>query len=410
MIMVGHSRGNGQNLARHLLSGENEHVTVHDISGFACDDLHGAFKEAEAFARGTKCQKYLYSLSLNPPSKESVETKDFEDAISRVEETLGLKGQPRAIVFHEKENRRHCHVVWSRVDTDNMKAIPLSFPKRKLNALAKDIFIEKEWDLPNGFLEPSLRDPKNFTLEEWQQAKRQGKDPREIKAIFQGCWKQSDSRGAFENAISAYGYRLAKGDRRGYVATDINGEVYSLSRYAALRTKDLKAKLGNRETLPSLGKAQAELAEAYTPKLKELYNQQSQKLSNLNNSYKRMREQLTRLHVKQRAEQKAMQNTRWISETKARQERFNKGLRGLFDRITGAYSKTKRQNEFETYQATQRDQKQRDVLIFKQMVQKRELEKRMTQQNQPPKFRLRELKTDIERLKVIKDQNKGISR
>lgn len=59
MIIVGHSRGNGQNLARHLLSSENEHVTVHDISGFACDDLHGAFKEAEAFSRGTKCQKYL---------------------------------------------------------------------------------------------------------------------------------------------------------------------------------------------------------------------------------------------------------------------------------------------------------------------------------------------------------------
>jgi len=82
MIMVGHSRGNGQNLARHLLSSENEHVTVHDISGFACDDLHGAFKEAEAFSRGTKCQKYLYSLSLNPPAKDSVETKDLKDTRS----------------------------------------------------------------------------------------------------------------------------------------------------------------------------------------------------------------------------------------------------------------------------------------------------------------------------------------
>lgn len=166
MILVGNSRGNGQNLARHLLSGENEHVTVHEISGFACDDLAGALKEAEAFARGTKCQKYLYSLSLNPPSKESVDTKDFESTIARVEETLGLKGQPRAIVFHEKQDRRHCHVVWSRIDTDHMKAIPLSYPKKKLIALAKDIFLENGWDLPKGFLNPRLRDPKNFTLEE----------------------------------------------------------------------------------------------------------------------------------------------------------------------------------------------------------------------------------------------------
>jgi len=403
MIMVGHSRGNGQNLARHLLSSENEHVTVHDISGFACDDLHGAFKEAEAFSRGTKCQKYLYSLSLNPPAKESVETKDFEIAIARVEKTLGLEGQPRAIVFHEKENRRHCHVVWSRIDTDNMKAIGLSFPKRKLNALAKDIFLEKGWELPKGFLNPRLRDPKNFTLEEWQQTKRQNKDPREIKAIFQSCWKQSDSKPAFENALKEHGYRLARGDRRGYVTTDIKGEVYSLSRYAGVKTKDLKKRLGDNKDLPSIEQAQAEIAKEVTPNLKKLYNRQSQSLDKLNHSYVRMREQLTRRHEKQRSQQRQMQGKRTMAETKARQERFNKGLRGLFDRITGTYSKTKRQNEFETYQALQRDQKQRDVLIFKQMEQKRELTKRMTHQMDKPSRNYKDLKADIDRMNSMRN-------
>lgn len=402
MIMVGHSRGNGQNLARHLLSSENEHVTVHDISGFACDDLHGAFKEAEAFSRGTKCQKYLYSLSLNPPANASVETQEFEVTIERVEKTLGLENQPRAVVFHEKENRRHCHVVWSRVDTEKMKAIALSFPKRKLNALAKDIFLEKGWELPKGFLTPHLRDPKNFTLEEWQQAKRQGKDPREIKAIFQSCWKQSDSRVAFENALAEHGYRLAQGDRRGYVATDLNGEVYSLSRYTGVKTKDLKAKLGDRNRLQTVSQAQSALAREVTPTLKKLYNQQSQKLSKFNDSYSRMREKLTRMHTKQRNEQKAVQRKRGIVENEARQERFNKGLRGLFDRITGAYSKTKRMNELETYQAALRDQKQRDTLIFKQMQQKRELTKRMTKNIEKPHQKAKELKVDIERLNATK--------
>lgn len=400
MIMVGHSRGNGQNLARHLLSSENEHVTVHDISGFACDNLHGAFKEAEAFSRGTKCQKYLYSLSLNPPINASVETQEFEATIERVEKTLGLENQPRAIVFHEKENRRHCHVVWSRVDTEKMKAIALSFPKRKLNALAKDIFLEKGWELPKGFLTPHLRDPKNFTLEEWQQAKRQGKDPREIKAIFQYCWKQSDSCAAFENALAEHGYRLAQGDRRGYVATDLNGEVYSLGRYAGVKTKDLKAKLGDRNRLQTVSQAQSALAREVTPTLKKLYNQQSQKLSKLNDSYNRMREKLTRMHTKQRNEQKAVQRKRGILENKARQKRFNKGLRGLFDRITGAYSKTKRMNEVETYQAALRDQKQRDALIFKQIQQKRQLKKRMSHDIDKPRQKVKELKVDIKRLKT----------
>ncbi|MEL6686158.1 MAG: hypothetical protein AAFP97_00895 [Pseudomonadota bacterium] len=160
--------------------------------------MYGVFKEAEAVSRRTRCQKYLYSLSLNPPQDVSVETNVFKDTIKRVEKALGLQGQPRAIVFHEKENRRHCHVVWSRIDTSNMKAIQLDFPKRELNALAEHIYLEKGWELPKGFLTPSLRDPKNFTLEEWQQAKRRGKDPRDIKAIFQSCWKQSDSRAAFK--------------------------------------------------------------------------------------------------------------------------------------------------------------------------------------------------------------------
>ena len=67
MIMVGNSRGNGQNLAQHLLSPDNERVNVHAVDGFMSDDLHGAFKEAEAVSKGTRCKKYLFSLSLNPP-------------------------------------------------------------------------------------------------------------------------------------------------------------------------------------------------------------------------------------------------------------------------------------------------------------------------------------------------------
>jgi hypothetical protein len=40
----------------------------------------------------------------------------FELAIERIEERLGLQGQPRAIVIHEKNARVHAHCVWSRID------------------------------------------------------------------------------------------------------------------------------------------------------------------------------------------------------------------------------------------------------------------------------------------------------
>ena len=65
MIMDGNSRGNGQNLAKNLLSAENERVNVHSVDGLMSDDLHDAFKEAEAVSRGARCKKYLFSLSLN---------------------------------------------------------------------------------------------------------------------------------------------------------------------------------------------------------------------------------------------------------------------------------------------------------------------------------------------------------
>lgn len=179
MILKGSQRGSGQNLAAHLLrTDDNEHVLIHDLRGFASDDLHGAFKEAEAVSLGTKCHQYLFSLSLNPPEGENVPVVVFEDAIERIEERLGLQGQPRAVVFHEKEGRRHAHCVWSRIDADTMTARHLSFFKQKLMGVSRDLYLEHGWKIPRGMENAAERNPTNFTLVEWQQAKRQGIDPR----------------------------------------------------------------------------------------------------------------------------------------------------------------------------------------------------------------------------------------
>ncbi|MFS4438016.1 hypothetical protein ACMA5I_07365 [Paracoccaceae bacterium GXU_MW_L88] len=60
MIMVGNQRGNGLKLAAHLMNArDNEHVEVHELRGFTANTLHGAFQEADAISKGTKCQQYL---------------------------------------------------------------------------------------------------------------------------------------------------------------------------------------------------------------------------------------------------------------------------------------------------------------------------------------------------------------
>lgn len=372
MIFVGNIRGNGQNLARHLMSSENEHVTVHEVSGFVGNDLADAFKEAEATARGTRCQKYLYSLSLNPPSTENVRTEVFLEAISRVEDRLGLVGQPRAVVFHEKDDRRHCHVVWSRIDSEAMKAIPVSFPKLKLMELSKELYLEHGWDMPESFLLPRFRDPKNFTLAEWQQAKRIGEDARELKAIFQSCWRQSDDRKSLASSLQEHGLVLAKGDRRGFVATDINGEVYAIARWCGVKTKEVRARLGDPENLPSIAGAQRQLADRVLPAVQRLEQREAAKLNQLTGQQEKLLWKLVDKHADERKALSVRQEARTTKELAMRQERFNTGLRGLFDRITGAYSKLKRQNELETFEAAKRDQKERDALIFRQMENKRE--------------------------------------
>lgn len=96
MILKGNERGHGKELARHLLNArDNEHVALHELRGFAADDLAGAMQESEAIARGTRCRKHLFSLSLNPPEHEDVPVEVFEAAIERIEGRLGL-GRPTA--------------------------------------------------------------------------------------------------------------------------------------------------------------------------------------------------------------------------------------------------------------------------------------------------------------------------
>ncbi len=132
MILKASQRSGAAQLGAHLLkTEENEHVEVHEVSGFVSESVPAAMREAEALSKGTKCKQHLFSVSLNPPPGVVVEIADFENALARIEEKTGLTDQPRIIVFHEKEGRRHCHAVWSRIDAQTMTAKPLSFFKTK---------------------------------------------------------------------------------------------------------------------------------------------------------------------------------------------------------------------------------------------------------------------------------------
>ena len=216
MILKGSQRSGAAQLSAHLMNVyDNDHVTVYELRGFMADDLHGALDEAHAVSKGTRCKQFLFSLSLNPPKNADASIDDLVDAADRAEQALGLDDQPRAIVIHEKEGRRHAHVVWSRIDVTEMKAINLPHFKTKLTNLSKELYLDHGWELPDGHKTNGWRDPLNFTLAEWQQAKRIDLDPREIKQVFHSCWQRSDGLKAYASALAEHGYFLARGDRRG---------------------------------------------------------------------------------------------------------------------------------------------------------------------------------------------------
>ncbi len=59
MILKASKRSGGAQLGQHLLkTEENEHVEIHEVSGFVSDSVTGAMNEAYALARGTKCRQY----------------------------------------------------------------------------------------------------------------------------------------------------------------------------------------------------------------------------------------------------------------------------------------------------------------------------------------------------------------
>lgn len=179
MILKASQRSGAVQLAQHLLKAENEHVELHEIRGFMSDTVLGAFKEAQAIACGTRCGQFLFSLSLSPPETEAVPVEAFEAALDKIEGSLGLTGQPRVVIFHEKEGRRHAHAVWSRIDAETMTARQMSFFKIKLREISKELYLEHGWLMPKGLVDSKARDPRNFDLAEWQQAKRMGREASE---------------------------------------------------------------------------------------------------------------------------------------------------------------------------------------------------------------------------------------
>ncbi len=400
MILVGNQRAGAKNLAMHLLKDENDHVTIHEVRGFASENLMSALNEAYAISKGTRCKQFLYSLSLNPPLNENVSTNVFENAIERIEKKLGLTGQPRAIVFHEKNGRRHCHCVWSRIKIDTMTAVNLPFTKNKLQTIARDLYIENGWKMPRGLQQERSGDPRNFTHAQWQQAKRRGVDPKALKAVFKECWAVSDTQAGFAHALDEHGLILARGDRRGFVAVDYRGEVYAVAKWTGIKTKDVRARLKEQDALPSVDDARASMDAALSENLKKLASHQNAVFTSRVNEITAKRKATVDKHRAERKELAKQQEHRQNAEQIERQARYRKGLHGLFDKLTGKSRKIKVENASDLLKSNQRDRTEMESLIFNQVEAIQVFENRVQRLQKMRDGRIQKLESEIREMNL----------
>lgn len=396
MILKGSQRSGARQLAVHLLNErDNEHVEVHELRGFASDDLVSAFREAEAVSRGTRAKQFLFSLSLNPPPRERVTVEQFERAIDAAERKLGLNDQPRAIVFHEKEGRRHAHVVWSRIDVDHMKAINLPHFKRRLQEVSRELYREHGWTMPRGLTSSKDRDPRNFTRSEWEQAKSAKQDPKALKSMFQECWAASDSGQAYAQALAERGYTLAAGDRRAAVALDFRGQIYAIAKWTGLRTKEVRGKLDQLKDLPSVDQAKAANAARMTEALRGFIAEAETARRKQSAALATERAQLVERQRKERADLAAALEKRWAQESAQRATRLNKGMRGLWDRLTGRHAQQTKENELQALTAFHRDRREKDGQIERHLQERETFHMLARQQKQAHAKDVEQLHRDI---------------
>lgn len=268
MIPKASQRAGGQDLATHLLNGfDNEYVEVAEVRGAVASDLHGAFAEWEAIAHNlTRCRNYLYSLSVNPDlGQGQLSREQYLDYAQRVEKALGLTDQPRAMIFHIKNGREHCHIVWSRVDAQAGKAIHQAFDHEKLMMVTREFARDHGLKLPAGY-ERGGDDRKRKSLYEMQQQRNSGVTKEDRMAAVTAAWKRSDSPKAFVRALEEMGYVLATG-KRPYILVDLYGDMNALPKLIddrSVRTKDIRAFLEAEfppESLPTVDEAKALVAQ-----------------------------------------------------------------------------------------------------------------------------------------------------
>lgn len=208
---------------------------------------------------------YSFSLAWQPeqePQKEHMLELAF-DAL----ELLGLKEHEAVFVAHNDTAHPHVHVITNLVHPENGKTMRPQNDRLKFSEWAEAY--EKE----HGKIYCEERVINNELRRNGSKVKH-----REVKVdqalIIQNLYNKSEGSKAFQVALENQGFTLAKGDRRGFVLVDKDGNISSLSRQLkGQRAKDLNERLGDLQDLPKA----KEISEERQYFLRDQYETERQK-------------------------------------------------------------------------------------------------------------------------------------
>lgn len=270
MIVKGSPRKDGHALALYFMNSEEGARLI--FSSDPMGDTVTAMTEWDEIGRLTQGEKPLYHMQLCPDAKYPITDAQWKRMAEITLEEIGASGHDYELYFHPgvKENgepdKPHAHLGVCRTNRDTLKMFDLSYNYAAHERASLRIAREMNMEIVPG--KHAKRDRKKqpefprseASQADHQQAERTALTVEQRKEQVTALRAAADNAQAFKAALADAGYVLAKGDKRGLVLVDQEGEVYSLSKQVQdIKGKEFKAFMAplDPEKLPSVQEAKA---------------------------------------------------------------------------------------------------------------------------------------------------------
>jgi hypothetical protein len=184
------------------------------------------------------------------------------------------------------------------------------------------------------------------------------------------------------------------------VAVDYQGEVYSLSRWAGVKSKELKAKFGEQQ-LVSVAEAKEQIANTMTDRLKTYANTVKEQSLEKQHGLKTQKNEMVSKQRQEREKLQTLQIDRWAKESQERQAKIPQGWRKVWSFVKGELKTITKDNEQAVLQAKERDRQQKQALIDRQRQERLKLQEHFKALKQDHQKQMEQLKSHLAKYQAM---------